>query len=72
MKLNITVDSLTTIRWYVDSLYGLHDDCKGHTGMMMTLGSGASMSFSKGHKINVKSFDESELVGIDDSLPDIL
>ena len=38
----------------------------------MTLGDRASMSLSKGHKINVKSSTESELLGIDDSLPDIL
>ena len=72
IKLNITEDSLTTICWYVDESYSVHSDCKGHTRMMMTLGAGASMSLSKGHKINVKSYTELELVGIDDSLPDIL
>ena len=56
----------------MDASYGVHADCKGHTGMMMTLGAGASMSLSKGHKINVKSSTKLELVGIDDSLPDIL
>ena len=47
MKLNITIDSLTTIRWYVDASYGVHHDCKVHTGMMMTLGAGAAMSMSR-------------------------
>ena len=32
MKLNITVASLSTITWYVDASYGVHYDCKGHTG----------------------------------------
>ena len=58
MKLNITAYSLTTIRWYVDALYGVHSDCKGHTGMMMILGAGASMSMSKAHKLNTKSSTE--------------
>ena len=62
MKLNITVDSLTTIRWYVDASYGVHSDCKGHTSMMMTLGAGASMSMSKANKLNTKSSTEAELV----------
>ena len=56
MKLNITVDSLSTIRWYVDASYVVHSDCKGHTGMMMTLGAGASMAMSKAHKLNKSTF----------------
>ena len=71
MKLNITVDSLTTIKWYVDALYGVHSDCKGHTGMMMTLGAGASMAMSKAHKLNTKRSTEAELVGVYDALPDM-
>ena len=72
MKLNITVYSLTTIRWYVDALYGVHSDCEGHTGMMMTLEAGASMSMSKSHKLNTKISSKAELVGVYDALPDIL
>ena len=72
MKLNITVDSLTTIKWYVDASYGVHSDCKGHTGMMMKLGARASMAMSKAHKLNTKSSTEAELVGVYDALPDIL
>ena len=72
MKLNITVDSLSTIRWYVDASYGVHSDIKGHTGMMMALGTGASMAMSKAHKLNTKSSTEAELVGVYDALPDIL
>ena len=72
MNLNITVDSCTTIRWYVDASYGVHSHCKGHTGMMMTLGTGASMSMSKAHKLNTKSSTETELVGVYDAIRDIL
>ena len=42
-------------------------DMKGHTGMMMTLGRGAVMSFSHGQKLNVRSSTECELVGINDA-----
>ena len=38
----------------------------------MTLGSGASMSMSKAHKLNTKSSTKAELVGVYDALPDIL
>ena len=40
--------------------------------MMMSLGKGATMSMSRGQKLNTKSSTESELVGIDDALPQIL
>ena len=63
-KLNISVESLATICWYVDASCGVHPDCKGHTGMMMTLGMGAAMSMSRVHKINLKSLTKLELVGM--------
>ena len=45
MNLTLSVDNMNTIHWYVDASYGAHMDLKGHTGMMMTLGRGATMSF---------------------------
>ena len=69
MKLNLTVDNMNTVSWWVDASYGVHMDCKGHTGMMMSLGKGAAMSFSRGQKLNVKSSTKAELVGVDDEIP---
>ena len=39
---------------------------------MMSLGKGAEMSMSRGQKLNTKRSTESELVGINDVLPQIL
>jgi len=72
MKLTLSMDNMTTIAWYVDASYGAHMDLKGHTGMMMTLGKGAVMSFSRGQKLNVQSSTECELVGIDDAMPQMM
>ena len=72
MKLVLSVDNLTPFKWWVDASYGTHSDCKGHTGMMMSLGKGAAMSMSQGQKLNTKSSTESELVRIDYALPQIL
>jgi hypothetical protein len=72
MKLTLSIDNLSTIRWWVDASYNTHDDCKGQTGAMMTLGKGSPMSFSRKQKLNVRSSCEGELVGIDDALPFIL
>ena len=72
LVLTLSIDNLRIIRWFVDALYVIHDDCKGHTGSMMTLGSGAIISFSQKQKINGKSLTESELIEVDDTLPKIL
>jgi hypothetical protein len=68
MKLNLTVDSMNSIHWWVDASYGTHWDWKGHTGMMASLGKGALMSFSHKHKLNAGSSTEAELIGIADAL----
>jgi hypothetical protein len=72
MKLTLSVDNMTTICWYIDASYGAHMDLKGHTGMMMTFGKGAAMSFARGQKLNVRSSTECELVGIDDAMPQMM
>lgn len=72
MKLTISVNSLTILNWWVDASYSIHEDCKGHTGIIMSMGKGATLSASWKQKINVRSSTEGELVGIDDALPLIL
>ena len=64
MKLYLTADSLSIIHWWVDAAYGVHWDCKGHTGAMMSMGKGAILSFSRGQKLNAGSSTEAELIGI--------
>ena len=72
MKLYLTADSLSIIHWWVDAAYGVHWDCKGHTGAMMSMGKGAILSFSRGQKLNAGSSTEAELIGIADALGIIL
>ena len=72
MKLRLSIDNVSFIKWWVDASYNVHWDCKGHTGAMMSLGKGATISFSHKHKLNVRSSTEGELVSIYDALPAIL
>ena len=37
----LTVNSIRFIKCNVDVSYAIHNDCKGHTGAMMTMGCGA-------------------------------
>ena len=68
MKLTLVVDNLHTLMWWVDALYGVHWDSKGHTGAIMSMGKGAMVNISRKHKLNVGSSTESELVSIADVL----
>jgi hypothetical protein len=73
LKLTLSVaDGLFIIKWWVDASFGVHWDSKGHTGMMMSLGKGAVMSFSRKQKLNTRSSTEAELVGIDDAIGEIM
>jgi hypothetical protein len=72
MKLTLCVDNLGQIRWWVDASYNVHEDCKGQTGAVMSLGRGATISFSRKQKLNVRSSCEGELVGVDDAMAWIL
>ena len=37
IKFNLTADTLNIIHWWVDVSYGVHWDCKGHTGAIMSM-----------------------------------
>ena len=52
--------------------YAIYDDCKEHTGSIMTMGSEDITSFSQKQKISGKSSTEAELNGVDDTLLQIL
>ena len=72
MKLTLSIDNINMVRWWVDMSDRTHDDCKGHSSVMMTMGKGAIVSKSLKQKINTKSSTESELVVLDSVLPKIL
>ena len=72
LKLNIHPMNLNVAKWYVDASYTIHDHCKGHMGVLMTLGQGAITSFSCKQKLNAKSSTEAELIGIDEAMSQIL
>jgi hypothetical protein len=56
----------------VDASHQLHDDCKGHTGSILTFGRGATTSSSTKHKVPAKSSCESEIIGLYDKISDVL
>jgi len=65
LKLSISVNNLGILKWYVDRAHNVHWDCKGHAGAMFTMGEGALSSYSRKMKVNTRSLTETELVGAD-------
>ena len=43
----------------------MHDDFKSHSGGILTWGQGAFISSCRKQKINIRSFTEAEVVGVD-------
>ena len=72
MKLKLTVENLSIIKWWIDASYNVHWDARGHNGAMMTMGKGAIISNSNKQKLNVGSSTESELVATHDQMPDVM
>jgi hypothetical protein len=72
LKLTLFAESLSNIVWYVDASHQLHDDCKGHTGSILTFSRGAATSSSTKHKILSKSSCESEIIGLYDKIGNVL
>jgi hypothetical protein len=58
----------------VDASYGVHSDCKGHSGIVLSLGRSGSIVMAKSvkQKLVARSSTESELVALDDSICYIL
>ena len=60
------------LRWFVDASFAVHPDMRGHTGGAMTMGQGFPFDKSTKHKLNTRSSTESEIVAVDDLIPQIL
>ena len=72
LVLTLEADDLRLMRWYVDASFAVHPDMKGHTGGGLTIGKGSVYNKSTKQKINAKSSTETEIIGVDDMMPQVL
>ena len=72
IKLTLIVDSFLVANFYKDVLYNTHDDCRGHTGCIVSICKGGFLRLSLKQKLNVKSSTERGLVGAHDGLSVVL
>jgi len=64
--------STGVLHWHVDVSFAVHPNMRGHTGGTLTMGRGCPISTSTKHKLNTKSSMVSELVAVDNMIPQIL
>jgi hypothetical protein len=69
LPLILGTDGSGNIYWYKDGAHAVHRDMRGHTGLMMTFGTGAVYAASLKQKLNTRSSTETELVAFDDGMP---
>ena len=65
LPLILTINKSGNIKWYIDAAFAVHKYMRIHTGGFMTMGNG-------GYVLNTKSLTESELVGVDDVLTQVI
>ena len=64
--------STGVLHWHVDASFAVHPNMRGHTGGTLTMGRGCPIFTSTKHKLNTKSSTVSELVAVDNMIPQIL
>jgi hypothetical protein len=69
-NLKLTLKALSPFRLhcYIDASYAVHQDGKGRTGNLVTLGRGSLKNSTTKHSIVCKSSTEAEIVGVSDGL----
>jgi hypothetical protein len=72
LRLNLSVDDLGLLKWYVDTSHNVYWDCRGHGEAMFTLGKGATSNYSRKVKLGMRSSTETELMMADMYMPEML
>ena len=72
LKLTLGADDILKAKTWVDVSYGVHDDCRSHTGGAISWGWGVLLTKCQKQKLNTKSSTEGEIVGLSDFLPNVI
>ena len=51
LKLRLSMENVGMLKWYVDGLHNVHPDCRGHRGVLFSMGKGATTSYSRKLKL---------------------
>jgi hypothetical protein len=59
------------LKWWVDALFAVHPNMRGHSGGGLSLGRGFPIASSMKQKLNTRSSTETDIVGANDFMPAI-
>jgi hypothetical protein len=73
-QLGIVLNASTGVQViaHIDASFAVHDNMKSHTGCFITMGVGPVVASSKKQSLVTRSSTEAELVGLADSLPQVI
>ena len=66
------MDDTKHIKWWVDGSYGVHDNMRSHTGVIMSMRKGIMYYTSHKQELNIKISTYMELVATDDVMTQLL
>ena len=72
LVLTLGADDLLKMKLWVDVPYGIHSDCKSHTGRAILWGWGVLGNKCQKQKLNTKSSTKGEIVGVSDFMPNMV
>ena len=72
LDLTLEAENIHAVKWWVDADFALHPDMKSHTGATMSQGKVSVYSTSIRQKLNTKSSNTAELVGVAGVMPMVL
>eukprot|EP00957_Ditylum_brightwellii_P083233 6328183-Ditylum_brightwellii.AAC.1 len=72
LHLHLEADGSGVIKWWVDAAFAVHGNMRGQSRGVMSMGGGAEYLSSIKQKLNTKSSTETEVVGVDDMMPQII
>ena len=68
----LDADNMLSLLTWVDASYTVHDDMKSHMSGCISFGVGILMTKYSKQKLNTKSITESEIVGANDYIPNVI
>ena len=72
MNLTLIIGGMSVVKWWVDYSYTVHTNLRVHTGSMVSLGKGTVSVFSTKQNIDIKRSTRDNLIGVDETMYNIL
>jgi hypothetical protein len=67
----LNCSNLKNLTWYIDGSYATHSGMRGQSGAVLMRGYCVVLFRSNKQKVTTRSATETELIAVDDALPDV-